>query len=63
MRYETPDGSRVVFPIDDEKIYKYFKSRDDINDFIFDRLLRAEKIISKLRIELRELSSKLNGKG
>lgn len=63
VRFETKEGSVIRFPVSDKRMYDYFASRDDINDFIFDRLLRAERIISRLRAEIVAINSKMNGRG
>lgn len=53
-RHRTLDGARYSIPVSDPALFMTLDRRDDINTFIYDRLRRAEKIITDLRWQLDE---------
>ncbi len=51
-RHKTIDGARYSIPVSDPAMFMTLDRREDINVFIYDRLRRAEKIITDLRKQL-----------
>lgn len=48
------DGARYYIPVADPAMFASIGKKDDIDFFIYDRLIRAEKIITDLRKQLEQ---------
>lgn len=57
VRFRNMNGSRYCIGVTETMLMEYFQSRKDIDDFVADRLQRAERIIVQLRRELNDKGS------
>ncbi len=55
IRKTTLGGTTYFVSVIESVLDSYFDTKDGIDDFIRDRLLRAERIISSLRREIEQM--------
>jgi len=62
VRFMAFDGTHYCVAVSNKAIFDYLGNKNDIDDFILDRLMRAERIIVDLRKQIKDMDRK-RGKG